>query len=49
MKIEIVKSQSIATFGVDIEEGAIIIKFLKWHLWIETNRLYNWLKKAGED
>ena len=50
MKFEFVKSESIATFGIDIEEGAVIIKFLKWHLWIQTNKLYEWFKeKERED
>jgi len=47
MKIELIKSQSIATFGIDIEEGAVIIKFLKWNLWIESNKLCYWFQKES--
>ena len=45
MKFEIVKSESIISFGITWEEGAILIDFFKWQLWIETDKLYNWFKE----
>lgn len=49
MKFELVKSESIATFGISLEDGVIIIDFFKWQRWIETDKLYNWFREDDMD